>query len=51
MYGIRLVNAFVGSSPIRPEGWAPTGLKYRKQIMFQFCRMNDPYYESYVIYI
>lgn len=40
IYGMRLENSFVGSSPIRPVGWAPTGLKYLREIMFHFCRQK-----------
>jgi hypothetical protein len=29
-YGMRLLGIPLGSSPIKPEGWDPTGLKYRK---------------------
>jgi hypothetical protein len=37
MYGMRLVKGFVGSSPIMPDGCAPTGLKYLSMIMFHCC--------------
>ena len=28
MNGMRLLGTPCGSSPISPDGWAPTGLKY-----------------------
>ena len=35
MNGMRLAGTPCGSSPIDPEGWAPTGFKYLKTIAFQ----------------
>jgi len=32
MKGTRLLGIPVGSSPISAEGWAPTGLKYLRDI-------------------
>ncbi len=35
MKGMRLLGMPLGSSPMRPDSWAPTGLKYRRRAMDQ----------------
>lgn len=34
---MRLLGMPWGSSPMRPEAWAPVGLKYRSSTAFQAC--------------
>ena len=39
MKGTKLLGIPFGFSPIKPDGWAPTGLKYLSRAIFQ--RLSD----------
>ena len=40
IYGIKLFGTSCGSSPIIPDWWAPTGLKYRSKVALQSWKKN-----------